>query len=149
MRASTMDTQPIKDYIHQLQIEQLTALGEFREQWVRGHVEVTGQVGSLGERVSELKEQVLRQNGNVATIQKWQADHPIVCEVKAVITLLTKEIDSLKQQIYNRDVSDVQKEKDDQKWEMRLRPILKIIGILVIGAVGAKIPELGKLLKLW
>ena len=168
---SKMDTEVVKDYIHKLQIEQLIALGEFREQntaslrdfreeWVKGHIEVTTQLIAV-------KEQVARQNGNVAALQKWQFDHPIVCEVKSVISLLTneinalkqkiadqslgdeKEIGALKQQISNRVISDGQKEKDDLKWEMRIRPVVKIIGILALGALGSHMPELGKLLKLW
>ena len=153
MQTLKMDTQIIKDYIHQLQIEQLTALGEFREQhtaslrdfreeWVKGHTEIVSQVMAI-------KEQVGRQNGNVAALQAWQNEHPAVCEVKAVIALLTKEIDSLKLQIANRAVADKQKAEDDKRWEARLLPVLKVLGILAVGAVGAKIPELGKLLKLW
>jgi hypothetical protein len=166
-----MDTEVIKDYIHKLQIEQLIALGEFRDQntaslrdfreeWVKGHIEVTTQLVAV-------KEQVARQNGNVAALQKWKSDHPIVCEVKPVISLLTNEINALKQkvsdqnlddekkisglkqQISNRIVSDRQKEKDDLKWEMRIRPVVKIIGILALGALGSHVTDLGKLLKLW
>ena len=139
---SKMDTEAIKDYIHLLQLEQLTALSEFREQntaslrdfreeWLVGHTVVVAKVETLTEKVA-------KQNGSVATITKWQNEHPMVCEVKAIVSLLTNEISSLKARIaelqsgQNTDRSvNKARASTSAKWERWVRPLI-LSGIMTL-----------------
>jgi hypothetical protein len=142
---SKMDTEAIKDYIHELQLEQLNALGEFREQntlalrdfreeWLVGHTVVVAKVETLTEKVA-------KQNGSVASITKWQAEHPMVCEVKAIVAFLMSEIVTLKNQITalqsGQDTDrrvHVAEQNTSAKWERWIRPLILSV-LLTLGVL--------------
>jgi chromosome segregation ATPase len=88
-----METDTLKEWILQKHVEQLQALSAFREQWASSHSE-------LNSEVSHLKEQVTKQNGNVAdlrreseALKKSLYDHKDDCPLFATVNAIRQELD--------------------------------------------------------
>ena len=130
----------IHERIYSQHVAQLGALSKLREEWASGQATVVAQLVAV-------REQVARQNGNVARLQEWASQHPSGCEVRTMMTPLVHQVDELKLRLATELTKNAVRSASDEKWETRLAPWVKIIGTLILGALLATGPQIVGLLK--